>query len=124
MAAFISGYQLLVQWLWQCQPQFMWRRWCVIFALDGPWRCFTSVGFKERRQMGFHRKAGLDRLDGGVRQDFGRIYVQFLAPDQAGLLALLNDGLKEAAEDLQPIARANAAQARVIGQWLAQIIVG
>jgi hypothetical protein len=44
--------------------------------------------------MSFYRKARLDRLDRGIRQDFGRIYVQFFAPDQPGLLALLDNDLE------------------------------
>jgi hypothetical protein len=35
--------------------------------------------------------------------------------------ALRNDGLEEAAVDLGPVAVADAGQAGVIGQWLAQV---
>jgi hypothetical protein len=50
------------------------------------------------------------------------VNIQFLAPNQSGLLTLVDDGLEEATEHLHAIARANARQAGMIGKWLIQIV--
>jgi|SRR5215469_15894347 len=50
------------------------------------------------------------------------IAVQFLPPNQSHLLALIDDGLKEAVEQLHTIASADTRQARMVGQLLVQVI--
>jgi hypothetical protein len=56
------------------------------------------------------REAWCDRLERGVGFDLGGVEVQLLAPDQAGLVALLDGRLDEAAKDGQAVALP-------IGQW-------
>jgi hypothetical protein len=69
---------------------------------------------EELGEVGFDGKAGSERVGGGVCLDFRGVNVEFLAPDQAGLEALLHDALKERPEDLKPVALPNACQARVV----------
>src|SRR6266699_7099899 len=50
------------------------------------------------------------------------VNIQFLAPNQSGLLTLIDDGLEEATEHLHAIAGANAREAGMIGKWFPQVI--
>jgi hypothetical protein len=54
-------------------------------------------------ELRLDREAGRDRVEGGVGLHLGGVEVQFLAPDQAGLAALLDDRLEEAPEDGQAV---------------------
>ena len=82
-------------------------------------RCDCSGN--ERRQVGLH---GLDvearqhRIVVGIGFHLGAIEIQFLTPDQASLLALLDDVLEETPEGVHAIAVADAGQAGMIGQRL------
>ena len=60
-------------------------------------------------------KARGERIQVGVRIDLGPIKVEFFAPDELLLLALLHNRLKEAAKNFEPIAAADATQAGMIG---------
>lgn len=73
-------------------------------------------------QVALEGKPGRERIHCGIGLDFGGIDVQLLAPDQACLLALLHNRFKEAAEDCNPIARADAGQTGVIRQGLVEIV--
>jgi len=50
------------------------------------------------------------------------INIKFLAPDQTGSLALIDNGLKETTKDLYPIARTDTGEARMVGKRLAKVI--
>jgi hypothetical protein len=65
---------------------------------------------EELGQVGFYCKAGQDRVQGRIGFDLGRVHIQFLAPDQASLLALLDNGVEEAAEDGDTVAVTNTAR--------------
>ena len=67
------------------------------------------------RLAGLHRKARRQRIQVGIGVDLRTINVEFFAPDQLLLLALLNDRLKAAAKDLHSIALPNTGQARMVG---------
>ena len=67
-------------------------------------------------------KARDERIHRGIGIDLGGIDVEFFAPDEVGLLALLDNCVKKAAEHIQSIPRSNAAQARMIRQWFVEII--
>jgi hypothetical protein len=69
----------------------------------------------------FDREARRDRVQGGVGLDLGGVEVQLLAPDQPGLLALLDDRLEEATEGSQAVALPNPGQARVVRQRLGEV---
>src|SRR6266567_4442118 len=72
--------------------------------------------------MRFYRKTRLDRGHGRIGLHFSRIDVEFLPPDQSGLLTLLHNRLKEAAKDVDPIALTNARETGMVGQGLVQIV--
>ena len=67
-------------------------------------------------------KARLDRIQGGIDVHFRSIHIELLAPDQTRLLALIDNGLEEATKQLHTIAAANAREARMIGEWLIQVV--
>src|SRR5690242_1153675 len=71
--------------------------------------------------MRLNKKAGFDRLGGGIRQDFGAIKVQLFAPNQSFLLTLLHKSLKETPEDPHAIALTDTRQTRMIGYRFASI---
>ncbi len=72
--------------------------------------------------MSFDIKAWFEGIQGGIGFHFGAIDVEFLAPDQTSLLALLHNRLKEAAKDLHSVALTDAGQAGMIGKRLAKVI--
>ena len=80
------------------------RCWLLIYLCD-----------KQVGQMGLDGKTRLDGVAGSVGLDFGRVNVEFFSPDQASLLALLDNCLKEAAEDIDAIALTDTRQAGMIG---------
>ena len=69
-----------------------------------------------------HRKARGERIQVGVGVDLRAINVQLSTPDQLLLLALLNDGVEEAAKDVDPIAFTDTGETRMIGQGFPQVI--
>ena len=69
-----------------------------------------------------HRKARRQRIQVGIGVDLRTINVEFFAPDELLLLALLHNGLEEAAKDLNPIAVANFGQTRMVRKRFVQII--
>ena len=77
---------------------------------------------KSRGEVGLDGEARLERVERGVGRDLGRVDVELLAPDQPRRDALLDDRLEEAAEDVQPVALADAGQAGVVGQRLGQVV--
>src|SRR6266700_5711646 len=72
--------------------------------------------------MSLYSKPRRERISGSIGPHLGGIDVDFFAPDQARLLALLDNGFKEATEDLNHIARAYLRQAGMIRQWFSQVI--
>ena len=73
---------------------------------------------EERTQVRLDSEARGHRIERGIGLDLGRVEVEFLAPDQTGGEALLDDRLEEAVEDLQAVALPDAGQAGVVGQRL------
>ena len=61
-------------------------------------------------------------IESRIREDMGRVKVEFLAPDKSCLLALLDDSLEKAAENGQTIAGADARQAGMVGQGLVKVV--
>jgi len=80
----------------------------------------SDVSFwKERSKVLVHRvdvEARQHLVTVGIRLDLGRFKVEFLAPDEASLLALLHDAVEEAAKDGDAIAVTILAQAGMIWQ--------
>src|SRR5258708_2107050 len=68
------------------------------------------------------RKARRERVQVGIGVDLGAINVEFFAPDQLLLLALLYNGVEEAAKDVDPIAFTNTCEAGMIGQGLSKVV--
>jgi len=87
-----------------------------------------SLGFggtlapEEPAQVGIGGEPGYPALHGGVSLDLGRVEEELLAPHQPGIDALLHDPLEEATEDLQAESLPDAGEARVVGQWLLQVV--
>jgi hypothetical protein len=73
------------------------------------------------RLAGFDGEACGEGVQGGIGLHLGGVDVEFAVPHQPRLLALRNNGLEELAEDFQPVAQADARQARMVGQRLVQI---
>ncbi len=69
-----------------------------------------------------HRKARDERIHVGVGIDLCAIKVQLATPDQLLRLSLLNDGIEEAAKDVDPIAFTDTGETRMIGQGFPQVI--
>ena len=86
------------------------------------WRVGRRVVGKERIQVRFDKEAGTIRGIGGIGLDFGRVGVQLRAPDQAGLLALCEDGIEEPAKGLDAVALADLGERGMIGQWFVEVI--
>src|SRR5712692_3235283 len=72
--------------------------------------------------MSLDSKPGFHGSKRGVGIDFGRIEVEFFAPDQTRSLTLLDNHVKEATEELYPIASPDTREARMVRQWLSQIV--
>src|SRR5258708_26787487 len=53
---------------------------------------------------------------------FGALNIQLSTPNQPCLLALLDNGIKEATEEFDSIAGPNTCQTRMVWQWLSQVI--
>src|SRR6266852_2805061 len=86
--------------------------------------CFSEKGRQMRLNSlsCFNSKASHERIHSGIRIHLGRIDVEFLAPHELGLLALVHDGIKETAKDREPIPGPNAAQTGMVRQGLVEII--
>src|SRR6266852_8278994 len=67
-------------------------------------------------------KAGLEGVGGSIGGYFRPVEIEFLAPDESCLLALLHNPLKEAAKHVHAVPSANACQTGMIWQGLVQII--
>ncbi len=67
-------------------------------------------------------KARFDQFHRSVRLPFGRVHRELFAPDQSCLLALVDDGLKEATEELDARALMNRRETRMVGQRLIQMV--
>src|SRR5216683_123906 len=114
---------------WNCLfMDHLWRRGFSFICGEGwlpinskLWLFFLFRG-EQFSQMLLYHKARLDRLHCSIRIHFRGISVELLAPDQTGLLALADNGLKEAAKHLNTIAGTNARQARMIGKRFVQVI--
>jgi len=72
----------------------------------------------------FNSKTGSQRIHICVGIDLRRIEVEFLPPNELGLLTLVDDSIKELPKYVEAIALTNTGQARMVGKRLAQIIVG
>jgi hypothetical protein len=70
---------------------------------------------EEVREMRFNGEAGLERSERRIGRDLGGVDVQLLPPDQSRRKARFDDRLEEAAEDVEAVALADAAQTRVVG---------
>jgi hypothetical protein len=86
-------------------------------------RC--SVVGLVREQIGHVRRgivieAGDEGRDAGVGLHLRGIEVEFAPPDQAGLLAQIDDLLEEALKDVDAEALADAGEAGVIGQFFVE----
>src|SRR5437868_13055304 len=68
------------------------------------------------------REARGERIEVRVRVDLRAINEEFLAPDQLVLLALLNDGVKEAPKDIDPVAFSDTGQAGMVRKRFVQIV--
>src|SRR5258708_13385681 len=70
--------------------------------------------------MGFDCKTWFDGLHGSIGLHFGRIEIQFLAPDQFGLAALFDNRFKKAPKDCQAKPLADTSKTGMVGQRLIQ----
>ena len=70
--------------------------------------------------LGFGIEAGDQGIDGGVGLDLGGVEEELLAPDEAGLLAQVDDLSEEAREELDAEPLADAGEAGVVGQGLVE----
>ncbi len=75
-----------------------------------------------RLLTGFHGKACREGVERGIGLDLGRIEVEFLAPDEPSLLALLDHRLEEAPQHLQAVAGTDTRQTRMVGQRLIEMV--
>src|SRR5262245_52747041 len=64
----------------------------------------------------------VERVQGRGGGDLGGIDVEFLAPDEAGLLTLLDDALEKAAHDVESVAIPDTAETGVVRQWLIEVV--
>ena len=71
-------------------------------------------------RLGLVVEARNERIEIGVRGDFGGVDVELLAPNQPRRLAQIDDPLKEALEAVDTSALPNPGQARVIRQILVE----
>jgi hypothetical protein len=93
----VGADELIVVGVWQVIEVSIGRSRCTV-RVEG--RLFLCIFLKEIVQMLFHREAGRDRLQGGIRFDLGGIEVKLLTPYQPGLGTSLHDPLEESPEDL------------------------
>ena len=70
--------------------------------------------------LGLVVEARDQRVEVGVGLDLGRVDVELPAPDQARLLAQIDDLLEEALEDVDAKPLPDAGQAGVVGQVLVE----
>ena len=77
---------------------------------------------EEPGEMRLNGEPWLQRVERGIDRDVGRVALQLFAPDQSGRDALLDDHLEEATKNRYPVPFANAGQARMVGELLAQIV--
>ncbi len=90
--------------------------------------CRRGLVGEERVQVGadggtrLYGKAEDERVERRIGQHVRRIEIEFAAPHQSRLLALLHNQLKEPAKDLQAVADTDAGEARMIRQRLIQIV--
>jgi hypothetical protein len=82
---------------------------------------WDKIPMPRQQARRFHGKARRQRIDRRVGEHMGGIEVEFAPPDQAGLLTLLDNSIEEAAKHFHPVARADARQARMVGQRFIQI---
>src|SRR5260221_7492800 len=75
-----------------------------------------------RLLTGFHGKACREGVERGIGLDLGRIEVEFFAPDEPSLLALLDNRLEEAPKHLQAVAGTDTRQTRMVGHRLIEIV--
>ncbi len=71
---------------------------------------------------GVEVEAREQRVFGSIGLDLRGIQVELFTPDKRCLLALLHDGIEEAAEDRHAIAVTNARQARMVGERLTEVV--
>src|SRR5258706_6708698 len=67
-------------------------------------------------------KTRSERIEIGIGIDLRRVEVQLLVPHELRLLALFDDGLKEAPKHLQTIPQTDLAETGMSGQRLVQIV--
>jgi hypothetical protein len=67
-------------------------------------------------------EARRERIDVRVRPYLGTVEEQFLAPDQACILAQLHHALEEALEDSNAQPGTDPSQTGVVGQWLVECV--
>ena len=85
---------------------------------------WDGVALKEGDHLVAHDfpQPGHERIQGSVARDAGRVGQDLLAPDEARLLAKVDDVLEEAAEDVETEALADAGEAGGVGQRLIQAV--
>jgi hypothetical protein len=88
--------------------------------------CYVSWWFigctEQLLEMRFDRKAGEHLVAVGGGFDQGGIGIEFLTPDEVIITALLDNGLKELAEDGDAVTVTNARHAGVIRYALVEVI--
>jgi hypothetical protein len=83
---------------------------------------------EQSSQMGLHgcscldRKARSQRIEVSIGADLRAINVELFALDQLLLLALLHNGVEEAAKDVHAISFSDARETGMVRQGLAQIV--
>jgi hypothetical protein len=93
---------------------------CLLGSVDGLLRL---VGVQPSWGCaGFDSKPRGERIERSVGLHPGGVDVELAAPDQPGLLALLDNRLDELTKHLQAVAGANARQARMVGQRLVEVL--
>jgi len=81
-----------------------------------------TCSLKEIPKVLIDSEARLHGVEGGVGLDLGGVDVQLLAPHEARVDALLNDGIEEPAKDLEPVALPDACERRMVGQGLIESV--
>src|SRR5207248_547715 len=97
---------------------------CVVSAPTASASCWWSASSAVNRAVRWvwmaarasTAKRGESRIQVGIGVDLRTINVEFFAPDQFLLLALLHNGVKETAKDLHAVAIADLGQTRMIGK--------
>ena len=88
----------------------------------GVYSWFFGFLSEQVSQMRFDHNALLEGVQRSIGLVLGRINIEFLAPDQSRRLALLYNGLEEAAKYSNPLALTDAREAQMVGKQLIQVV--